>query len=208
MNRLFGTHSNTFKPNINDVISSTEQQIQNIEKKIDKYTTELVKLRQKLKSCSSGSSRILKSQALTLLHQKKIYEQQKMNLQQQLLNMEQTVLAADQIKNTAAIITVMKSTNKTFQGQRFKLNEIEKIQDNMEDLLNEVDQANCLLARSYDLNQVDETELEAEFEALEEIDLEIENGIPSYLEGIEELNENEDKIEQDEVTGLKEVNYV
>ncbi|QSL65763.1 hypothetical protein MERGE_000041 [Pneumocystis wakefieldiae] len=195
MNRLFGTQSNAFKPNINDVISSTEQQIQNIDKKIDKYAAELLKLRQKLKNSSFGASRILKSQALALLHQKKIYEQQKMNLQQQLLNMEHTALAADQIKNTAAIITVMKNTNKTFQGQRFKISEIEKIQDNMEDLLDEMDQANSLLARPYDLNQVDETELEAEFEALEDIDLEIESGIPSYLEGIEELKENEEKIE-------------
>ncbi|KTW25982.1 hypothetical protein T552_03256 [Pneumocystis carinii B80] len=208
MNRLFGTHSNTFKPNINDVILSTEQQIQNIEKKIDKYTAELVKLRQKMRNCSSVSLRVLKSQALTLLHQKKIYEQQKMNLQQQLLNMEQTALATDQIKNTAAVIAVMKSTSKTFQGQRFKLSEIEKIQDNMEDMLDEVDQVNCLLARSYDLNQVDETELEAEFEALEETELEIESGIPSYLEGIEELKENEEKTEKADAIELKEANYI
>lgn len=176
--------------------------MEKIDKQLDQYESELSTFRRKLNQFSSNSNKkmFIKQQALVILRQKKMYEEQKIQLQQQLMNLEHTMFVTDQIKNTTTTLNAMKHASKVFERQKLKFNEIEKIQDHMEDLLDEANKINSILARPYDFNDIDETELDAELEALEETEIEMQGETPSYLIGINELDEEIKK----ETEGIEE----
>lgn len=72
-------------------------------------------------------------------------------------------------------VDALKTTNKELKKQYGKINldKIEKLQDEMADLLDVGQEINESMARSYDLpDEIDESELDAELEALgEEVEL-------------------------------------
>lgn len=120
----------------------------------------------------------LKSKALKLLQRRKMYESQRDQLQQQSWNMEQASMMTDNLKNVMTTVDVMKDTNKTLRKQYGKVNvdKIERMQDEMQDLLEMGNEIQESLGRSYDVPEdVDEAELDAELEALGE-EAEFESG--------------------------------
>ena len=129
----------------------------------------------------------IKQKAIKILQQRKMYEGQKDQLQQQSWNMEQAGMMQDNLKNTMATVDAMKTTQKELKKQYGKVNidKIEKLQDEMADLMDMGNDIQESISRSYDVPEdVDEAELDAELEALGE-DVEFEGGIgeemPSYL---------------------------
>ena len=94
----------------------------------------------------------------------------------------------DNLKNTMATVDAMKTTQKELKKQYGKINldKIEKMQDEMADLMEMGNDIQESISRSYDIPEdVDEAELDAELEALgEEVELGEsmgESGIPAYL---------------------------
>ena len=81
----------------------------------------------------------------------------------------------DNLKNTMATVDAMKTTQKELKKQYGKINidKIEKLQDEMADLMDMGNDIQESISRSYDLpEEVDEAELDAELEALgEEVEL-------------------------------------
>jgi len=117
-----------------------------------------------------------------------MYEGQKDQLMQQSWNMEQAGMMQDNLKNTMATVDAMKTTQKELKKQYGKINldKIEKMQDEMADLMEMGNDIQESISRSYDIPEdVDEAELDAELEALgEEVELGEsmgESGIPAYL---------------------------
>jgi charged multivesicular body protein 5 len=104
---------------------------------------------------------------------------------QQSFNLEQASMASENLKNTAIAVDAMRDANKTLKSQYKKMNldKIEAVQDEMEDLLEQANEVQETLGRSYALgDEVDEDDLEAELDALgDELDFE-EEGEPSYLQ--------------------------
>ena len=76
---------------------------------------------------------------MQVLKQKKLYENQREQLFNQQFNMEQTSFALESIKDTAQTVQAMKAAGaelKTaFKKQDLDINSIEKLQDEMADLM-------------------------------------------------------------------------
>lgn len=130
----------------------------------------------------------IKQKALKVLQQRKMYEAQRDQLQQQSWNMEQASMMQDNLKNTMTTVDAMKTTTKELRKQYGKvdIDKIERMQDEMADLMDIGNDIQESISRSYDVPEdVDEAELDAELEALgEEVELDAMNeadGVPSFM---------------------------
>jgi len=181
MNRLFGAKNNTPKPTLNSAISNVDARIESIDVKLAKLTSELTTYQQRLARMRDGPGKTaLKQKALKVLQQRKQYEAQKDQLQQQSWNMEQAGMMQDNLKNTMATVDAMKTTQKELKKQYGKvdIDKIERMQDEMADLMEIGNDIQESISRSYEVPEdVDEAELDAELEALGEEEEEM----PSYL---------------------------
>lgn len=94
----------------------------------------------------------------------------------------------DNLKNVMTTVDVMKTTNKQLRKQYGKvdIDKIERMQDEMQDLMEMGNEIQESMGRSYDVPEdVDEAELDAELEALGE-EAEFEQGLGGGLEGVGE----------------------
>lgn len=130
----------------------------------------------------------LKQKALKILQRRKMYEGQRDQMQQQSWNMEQASMMTDNLKNVMTTVDVMKDTNKTLRKQYGKvdIDKIERMQDEMQDLMEVGNDIQESMSRSYDVPEdVDEAELDAELEALGE-EAEMEGGFGQSM-GVGEM---------------------
>jgi charged multivesicular body protein 5 len=112
----------------------------------------------------------IQQRALRVLKQKKLYEAQRDKMASTQFNMDQVKFAQESMVDTVATVSAMKDANKELKKQ-FKaidVNKVEDLQDDMSDLLEQSEEIQSVLGRSYNLEGVDESELEDELRALEE----------------------------------------
>ncbi|TKA78744.1 hypothetical protein B0A49_02981 [Cryomyces minteri] len=190
MNRLFGAKSTGPKPTLNSAIANVDGRIETIDVKLAKLNAELTTYQTRLARMKDGPGKAaIKQKALKVLRQRKLYESQRDQLQQQSWNMEQAGMMQDNLKNTMTTVDAMKTTTKELRKQYGKVNidKIEKMQDEMADLMDMGNDIQESISRSYDVPEdVDEAELDAELEALgEEVEFEgmgeMESGVPSFM---------------------------
>ncbi|RYN49028.1 hypothetical protein AA0114_g6840 [Alternaria tenuissima] len=189
MNRLFGAKSSAPKPTLNSAISNVDTRIESIDVKLAKLNAELSTYQQKLAKMRDGPGKTaIKQKALKVLQQRKQYEAQRDQLQAQSWNMEQAGMMQDNLKNTMTTIDAMKTTTKELRKQYGKVNidKIDRLQDEMADLMDMGNDIQDAISRSYDVPEdVDESELDAELEALgDEVDFEgigESSSMPSYM---------------------------
>ncbi|PKC04030.1 hypothetical protein RhiirA5_9965 [Rhizophagus irregularis] len=206
MNRLFGTSKKTPKPSLNDAIAATDNRVDAVEVKIKKLDAELAKYKDQMKKMRDGPGKnAIKNKALRVLKQRKMYETQRDQLQQQSFNMEQAAFTTENLRNVISTVDAMQIANKEMQKQykNIDINKIESIQDDMEDLLEQANDIQESLGRTYGVPEdIDEDDLEAELDALgDELNFEEEEE-PSYLQetpelpntGLGELDKTEVKI--------------
>ncbi|KAG1090161.1 hypothetical protein G6F42_019773 [Rhizopus arrhizus] len=189
MNRLFGSGKKIPKPTLNDAISNTDVRVDAVEVKVKKLDAELTRYRDQLKKMRDGpAKKTVQQKALRVLKQKKLYEAQRDNLQQQSFNMEQAQMTTENLRNVMATVDAMQTANKEMKKQYKNVN-LDKIdvscqlQDEMEDLMEQANEVQETLGRSYNLpDDIDEDDLEAELDALgDELEFEDEE-VPSYLQ--------------------------
>jgi charged multivesicular body protein 5 len=170
-------------------MAQVDTRIESLDVKLAKLNAELSAYQQKLAKMRDGPGKTaIKQKALKVLQQRKMYESQRDQLQQQSWNMEQAGMMQDNLKNTMTTVDAMKTTTKELKKQYGKINidKIEKLQDEMADLMEMGNDIQESISRSYDVpEEVDEAELDAELEALGE-DVEFEgigesSGMPSYM---------------------------
>ena len=182
MNRIFGQKKNTPKPTIDDAIKSSDSRQESIAVKIKKLESELLMLKEQMSKLRPGSSlNTLKQKALRLLKQKKMYQEQLDQLQNQTFKMEQAQMTTETLKNTVVTYEAMKLANTQLKQQykQINLDKLEKVQDEMEDLMELANEVQESLGR-YDVD-VDEDELNAELDLLQDEFVEEE---PSYLDAV------------------------
>lgn len=211
MNRLFGTKSNAPKPTLDSAISNvrsltisrsekqrnnankTQQvdaRISSIDVKLAALNSELATYQQRLSKMRDGPGKTaLRQKALKVLQRRKQYEAQRDQLAQQSWNMEQASMMQDNLKNVMTTVDAMKTTTKTLKKQYGKIDvdQIERLQDEMADLMDIGNEINESISRAYDVPEdVDEAELDAELEALGQeslLDAQIgEDATPSFLQ--------------------------
>jgi charged multivesicular body protein 5 len=162
--------------------------VENVDVKIAKLNAELSGYQQRLGKMRDGPGKTaIKQKALKVLQQRKMYEGQRDQLQQQSWNMEQAGMMQDNLKNTMITVDAMKTTTKELKKQYGKINvdKIERLQDEMADLMDLGNDIQESISRSYDIPEdVDEEELDAELEALGEevaLDGHGESELPAFL---------------------------
>lgn len=206
MNRLFGAKNNAPKPTLNSAIANVcasiasewraptdvpqvDGRIEAVDVKLAKLNGELTVYQQRLAKMRDGPGKnAIKQKALKVLQQRKMYEGQRDQLQQQSWNMEQAGMMQDNLKNTLTTVDAMKTTSKELRKQYGKvdIDKIERMQDELADLMDMGNDIQESISRSYDVpEEVDEAELDAELEALgEEVALEgvgEGQGLPSFM---------------------------
>lgn len=172
MNRIFGSSAGKKpKPTLQDAISSTDTRIASIEVKIKKLDGELMRYKEQMSKMRNGPGKnAIQQRALRVLQQKKMYESQMNQLAQQTFNMESAALATENLRNTMATVDAMKTANKELRKQYGKvdINKIENMHYELEDLVEQANEIQESLARSYAVPDViDEADLEAELDALQ-----------------------------------------
>jgi charged multivesicular body protein 5 len=184
MNRLFGKGKpKAPPPNLSDAITNIDSRGESIDKKIARLDQELAKYKDQMKKMREGPAKnSVKQKALRVLKQKRMYEGQRDQLMQQSFNMEQSNYALQTMKDTQTTVGAMKLGLKEMKKEYKKINigQIEDMQDDMEDMLEQTNEVQDALSRTYGMPDIDESELEAELEALgDEIAL---DGDSSYLD--------------------------
>ncbi|KAF8591489.1 hypothetical protein K439DRAFT_1402145 [Ramaria rubella] len=201
MNRIFGSNTRKPKPNLADAISSTDARIQTIEVKIRKLDAELGRYKDQMSKLRNGPGKTaVQERAMRTLKQKRLYESQMAQLAQQSFNMESASLATDNLRNTMATVDAMKVANKEMKKQygKIDIDQIESVHYDMEDLLEQANEIQESLGRSYNVpDEIDEADLEAELDALQ---LEEEDESTSYLADINKVPDFVDEAPVEEKT--------
>ncbi|PBL02780.1 vacuolar protein sorting-associated protein 60 [Armillaria gallica] len=166
MNRIFGSSSSKKpKPTLQDAIASTDGRIASIEVKIKKLDGELGRYKEQMSKLRNGPGKqAIQQRALRTLKQKKMYESQLAQLTQQTFNMESAALTTENLRNTMATLDAMQLANKEMKKQYGKIDvdKIENMHFEMEDLLEQANEIQESLGRSYAVpDELDEADLEA-----------------------------------------------
>lgn len=209
MNRLFGSKPAGPKPTLNGAITNIDARIASVDTKLKAINGELSAYQEKLARMREGPGKqAIKQKALKVLQKRKAYEAEKDKLEGQVWNMEQAQSMQDNLKNVMTQVDAMKTTNKELRKQygKIDIDKIESMQDDMADLLDMGNDIQDSLARSYDIpDEVDESELDAELEALgmeQELEQEFAGGVPGFLqdevvpEFVDEPPQTVDKVKQ------------
>merc|ERR1719272_2269458 len=100
--------------------------------------------------------------AMEILKQKKMYENQREQTRNQQFNMDQVMFAQESLAETANTVGAMKDAIKAID-----INQVEDMQDDMSDLLEQAEEIQSAMGRSYNTGDIDEADLEAELAATE-----------------------------------------
>jgi len=209
MNRIFGSKKPAAPPpDLNECVQSIDSRGESIEKKIGKLEQEIAKYSEQMKKMRDGPAKnAVKQKALRVLKQKKVYEQQREALGNQSFNIEQQNMAIQSMRDTKTTITAMsmglKEMKKEFK--KVDLNKIEDLQDDLADIMEQAQEVQDVMGRTYGMPEVDESELEVELEALGD-ELALDNdtsyldtpAVPSREPGADSLPVNRDGVQVDE----------
>jgi len=165
-----------------------DTRVESIDVKLASINAELTTYQTKLSKMRDGPGKTaIKQKALKVLQRRKLYESQRDQLQQQVWNLEQAGMMQDNLKNVMTTVDAMKMTNKSLKQQygKIDIDKIERMQDEMADLMDIGNDIQESISRSYEVPEdVDEAELDAELEALGE-EVEFENmgaeSTPSFM---------------------------
>jgi len=213
MNRLFGKgKAKEPPPNLSDCVANVDSRAESIDKKIARLDAELRKYKDQMSKMREGPGKnAVKQKALRVLKQKKQYESQADNLRNQSFNMEQVNYSTQMLKDTKTTVNAMKAGVKDMKREfkNVNIDQIEDLQDDLADMLEEANEVQEALGRSYGMPDVDEDELEAELDALgDEIGLDEDTSylddaisapsVPGREPGADSIATNKDGIEVDE----------
>lgn len=169
------------------ILDQVDTRVESIDVKLASINAELSGYQAKLSKMRDGPGKTaIKQKALKVLQRRKMYENQREQLQQQSWNLEQAGMMQDNLKNVMTTVDTMKTTSKALKQQYGKINldKIERMQDEMADLMDMGNEINESISRSYDIPEdVDESELDAELDALAEEEFESmgQESTPSFM---------------------------
>lgn len=193
MRRIFGSSKpQAPPPTLDETTERVNLRGDKVDDQIRKLDDQLVKYKEQIKKTRPGPAQdAIKRRALQVLKQRKLYESQREQLYTQQFNMEQTRFTVENIKDTVTTVQAMKAASADMKSvmkknKELDINYIEKMQDDMFDLMDMTREINDAMGRSYDIPEdVDESDLMAELDALE-ADMSMTDAskgeVPSYLQ--------------------------
>lgn len=190
MKRIFGSSKAPKEPgppppSLSEASESIDKRVALIDEKIRQCDQELIKFKTQMTGPNAAA---VKNRALTVLKRKKMYEGQRDQLLNTQFNVDQANFATENLRITAITVDAMKAGAAQMKQEYAKMNidSIEKVAEEMEDLLYDQQDINEILGRSYAVpDGFDEGALESEFAMLEE-EVALEKmthgaGMPSYI---------------------------
>jgi len=192
MNRVFGKKKapGPPPPSLGDVSGSMGGRVDEMDKKIAKLDKELKNYKDKINATKSQAvKKNLQKRALDVLKRKRMYEQQRDQISGQQFNIDQAAFGIESAKANIETVAAMKVANtelkKTIKND-LNIDEIEDITEDMGEMMDEFNEINLALASNFATpDDIDETDLEAELEMLED-ELEDEgleaDSTPAYLQ--------------------------
>lgn len=196
MNRLFGTKAKEAKLNANEALNSAafknNSHIESIDAKVATLNAQLTALNSKMSGMKEGSPgrTVLRKRAAEVLKRRKHYESSRDQYEAQVWQLEQAQGMTDNLTNVRTTVAAMESASKEMRKQfgKVDLDKIERLQDEMADLMDISNEIQETLGRSYDIpEEIDEADLDAELEALgQDVEFEAEMGgsvgLPSFMQ--------------------------
>ena len=160
MDRLFGKPKEKApRPTLQDASATMEARGERQDDRIMKLDKELARYTQQLKTMKPGPAKQqVQKRAMAILKQKKMYENQREQTRNQQFNMDQVMFAQESLAETANTVSAMKDANKALKKQ-FKaidINQVEDMQDDMADLLEQAEEIQSAMGRSYNTDDIDE----------------------------------------------------
>merc|ERR1711910_242504 len=152
-----------------DCVANVDSRAESVDKKIARLDAELRKYKDQMSKMREGPAKnSVKQKALRVLKQKKQYESQSENLRNQAFNMEQTNYATQSLKDTKTTVNAMKLGVKEMKKEfkNVNIDQIEDLQDDLADMLEDANEVQEALGRTYGMPEIDEADLEAELDAL------------------------------------------
>ncbi|KAN0008938.1 hypothetical protein ACTFIV_009228 [Dictyostelium citrinum] len=184
MKRFFGVSNNQPAPTLDEATKRIDNRMGQMDEKINKLNQELLAYDKQIKATRPGPAQnAIKQKAIRVLQQKKMYERQRDQMASTSFNMEQTKFATESMRDTITTVSAMKQGAKDMKAQlkHIKIEDVDDMQDEMQDLLDYNNEIQESLGRAYQTpDTLDESELEAELMSMGE-ELELEASMPSYL---------------------------
>jgi len=172
MDRLFGKAKPAApKPTMGDVSETLEKRGNTQDERIMKLDKELARYTAQMKTMKPGPAKqAVQKRAIAILKQKKMYEGQREQTRNQQFNIDQVSFAQESLTETANTVSAMKDANKSLKKQfkSININQVEDMQDDMADLLEQAEEIQSAMGRSYNTDDIDEADLEAELAAMED----------------------------------------
>jgi len=187
MRRIFGAGGPKGpKPTLDDASKKVDAKVAELDAKINELEKKLRSIREQMKKAKGGAQSSLKQRALQILKQKKMYERQRDQMMQQSFNMEQQSFAMTSLQDTVTTVDAMKEGAKAMKKQFKKIDveQIETLHDELEGLMEDSQEIQEVLGRSYGMEEIDEADLEAELDILGDEMLDealTDDATPSYL---------------------------
>uniref|UniRef100_A0A166C3K1 Charged multivesicular body protein 5 n=1 Tax=Daucus carota subsp. sativus TaxID=79200 RepID=A0A166C3K1_DAUCS len=164
MKRVFGVKKDKEPPpSLNDASDRINKRGESVDEKIKRLDAELARYKEQIKKTRPGPAQeAVKSRAMRVLKQKRMYEGQRDMLYNQTFNLDQVAFASEGIKDAQQTMTALKSANKELKGmmKSVKIQDIDNLQDEMMDLMDVSNEIQESLGRSYSVpDDIDEEEL-------------------------------------------------
>mmetsp|Transcript_8268 Transcript_8268/g.31087 ORF Transcript_8268/g.31087 Transcript_8268/m.31087 type:complete len:230 (-) Transcript_8268:82-771(-) len=188
MHRLFGRKKEEKPaPSLSDAQGRLTEREGNLDKKIASLDAELRKYKAQMAKARGPAKANIRRRAAQVLKRKKMYEQQRDHTAAQAFNVDQTAFAIDSAKDNITTVEAMKAATTTLKTEYAKINigEIEDVTDDLADMFEDLEEVNEALGRNYNVDELDDADIDAELDALGDdiFDEELgeEEATPSFL---------------------------
>lgn len=192
MKRFFGGKKEAPPPppSLAESTETVNKRVGALDDKIKALDKQLVDFKNQIKATRPGPAQNrIKQRAMQVLKQKRMYEQQRDQLGGMAWNMEQASFATENIQTAIHTTAALKGGTEALKGQ-MKLISLDEIEDNLDDMAELLEESNEIqeaLGRSYGVDEeIDMGELDDELAAIDEqLSLEAEMGdseVPAYLQ--------------------------
>ncbi|KAI0566763.1 charged multivesicular body protein [Gracilaria domingensis] len=179
-------------PSMDEAIHNSELRTTSLEARIRKVDADILNYKREMQRCRPGTSThsMYKRRALQAMKQKKSLEQRAAMNANATFNLEQVRDVKYMQQDNMAMVQNLQAANQEMRKaqQHIDIDQIEELQDEMQDALSDANEIQEVLGRSYDVDYVDESALEAELNELEEDALNYAAGdslsAPSYLQPV------------------------
>jgi charged multivesicular body protein 5 len=193
MDRIFGKKKQAVAaPDLSDTSAGLGGRVDEMDKKIAGLEQELRVYKDKIKKARSPAAKqAVQKRAMEVLKRKKMYENQRDMVAGQQFNIDQASFGIESAKANVQTIAAMKGANQELKRTMKKdlnIDDVEDLADDMAEMMEDFNEINEMLGRNFSTpDDIDEADLDAELELLEDEMFDEENAdaldaTPSYLQ--------------------------